>query len=38
MSVPDLKDLIQQAENYLKQNEKDLEKAGIARNKTQPRQ
>jgi hypothetical protein len=38
MSVPDLKDLIQQAENYLKQNEKDLEKAGIPRNKTQPRQ
>ncbi|MDQ7783933.1 MAG: hypothetical protein RDU20_13705 [Desulfomonilaceae bacterium] len=38
MSVPDLKDLIQKAESYLKQNEKDLEKAGIARNKTQPPQ
>ncbi len=38
MSVPDLKELIQQAESYLKQNEKDLEKAGITRNKTQPRQ
>lgn len=38
MSVPDLKDLIQQAENYLKQNEKDLEKAGVTRNRTQPRQ
>lgn len=28
MSVPDLKNLIQQAENYLKQNETDLEKTG----------
>ena len=28
MSVPDLKNLIQQAENYLKQNETDLENAG----------
>lgn len=28
MSVPDLKNLIQQAENYLKQNEKDLERTG----------
>ncbi|MBI4963743.1 MAG: hypothetical protein HY913_10755 [Desulfomonile tiedjei] len=28
MSVPDLKNLIQQAENYLKQNEADLEKTG----------
>jgi len=31
MSVPDLKNLIQQAENYLKQNETDLEKAGRRR-------
>ncbi len=37
MSVPDLKDLIQQAENYLKQNEKDLEKAGIAQDKARGR-
>lgn len=28
MSVPDLKNLIHQAESYLKQNESDLEKAG----------
>lgn len=28
MSVPDLKNLIKQAENYLEQNEKDLAKAG----------
>jgi C4-dicarboxylate-specific signal transduction histidine kinase len=33
MSVPDLKNLIQQAENYLKQNESDLEKAGAVRKK-----
>jgi len=32
MSVPDLKNLIQQAENYLKQNEVDLNKAGRGRN------
>jgi hypothetical protein len=38
MSVPDLKNLIQQAENYLKQNEKDLEKAGVSRDKPAPRQ
>ncbi|MFH1112734.1 MAG: hypothetical protein V1792_02320 [Pseudomonadota bacterium] len=38
MSVPDLKDLIQQAENYLKQNEKDLEKAGLGRDKGRDRQ
>jgi hypothetical protein len=31
MSVPDLKNLIQQAENYLKQNETDLENAGRRR-------
>jgi hypothetical protein len=35
MSVPDLKNLIQQAENYLKQNEKDLETAGARRNPPQ---
>lgn len=29
MSVPDLKNLIQQAEKYLKQNEQDLDKAGF---------
>ncbi len=28
MSAPDLKNLIQQAENYLKMNEKDIQKAG----------
>jgi hypothetical protein len=33
MSVPDLKNLIQQAEKYLKQNEQDLEKAGLAKEK-----
>lgn len=31
MSVPDLKNLIQQAEKYLKQNEQDLEKAGLTK-------
>lgn len=31
MSVPDLKKLIDQAEKYIKQNEKELEKAGLAR-------
>lgn len=31
MSVPDLKNLIQQAEAYLKQNEKDLKEAGSRR-------
>ena len=30
MSVPDLKKLIDQAEKYIEQNEKDLEKAGLA--------
>jgi hypothetical protein len=30
MSVPDLKKLIEQAEKYIDQNEKDLEKAGIS--------
>jgi len=35
MSVPDLKSLIQQAENYLKQNEVDLDKAGRGRNTTE---
>jgi len=29
MSVPDLKKLIEQAEKYIEQNEKDLEKAGV---------
>jgi len=33
MSVPDLKNLIQQAESYLKQNEEDLEKAGSRKGK-----
>lgn len=33
MSVPDLKNLIQQAESYLKQNEEDLEKTGSRKNK-----
>jgi hypothetical protein len=33
MSVPDLKNLIQQAEKYLEQNEQDLEKAGLAKEK-----
>jgi len=33
MSVPDLKNLIQQAESYLKQNEEDLEKAGSRKSK-----
>ncbi len=32
MSVPDLKILIQQAENYLKQNEQDLAKTGSRKN------
>lgn len=31
MSVPDLKNLIQQAETYLKQSEEDLDKTGIKR-------
>jgi hypothetical protein len=30
MSVPDLKKLIDQAEKYIQQNEKDLEKAGLS--------
>jgi hypothetical protein len=34
MSVPDLKNLIQQAESYLKQNEQDLEKTGTHKNKS----
>jgi hypothetical protein len=34
MSVPDLKNLIQQAESYLKQNEQDLEKTGSRKNKS----
>jgi hypothetical protein len=38
MSVPDLKNLIQQAENYLKQNEIDLEKAGSKRPGAQSKQ
>ncbi len=33
LSVPDLKNLIQQAEAYLKQNEKDLVKVGLNRTK-----
>lgn len=33
MSVPDLKNLIQQAESYLKQNEEDLEKSGSRKGK-----
>ena len=33
MSVPDLKNLIQQAESYLKQNEEDLEKTGSRKGK-----
>jgi hypothetical protein len=35
MSVPDLKNLIQQAESYLKQNEADLDKAGMSRSKSE---
>jgi hypothetical protein len=35
MSVPDLKNLIQQAENYLKQNETDLGKAGRPKGKAE---
>jgi len=38
MSVPDLKNLIQQAEHYLKQNETDLEKAGSNRQSLQSKQ
>lgn len=38
MSVPDLKNLIQQAEHYLKQNETDLEKAGSNRHSVQSKQ
>ena len=34
MSVPDLKNLIQQAESYLKQNEEDLEKTGSRKEQT----
>jgi hypothetical protein len=34
MSVPDLKNLIQQAEKYLKQNEEDLGKAGLSKEKS----
>ncbi len=33
MSVPDLKNLIQQAESYIKQNEQDLEKTGSRKHK-----
>jgi len=33
MSVPDLKNLIQQAESYLEQNEKDLGRAGLRRDR-----
>ncbi len=33
MSVPDLKNLVAQAEKYLKQNESDLEKAGTPKTK-----
>ena len=35
MSVPDLKNLIQQAESYLKQNEADLDKAGMSSTKAE---
>ena len=35
MSVPDLKNLIQQAETYLKQNEKDLELVGPGKRSSQ---
>ena len=35
MSVPELNNLIQQAESYLKQNQADLEKAGSVRRKPQ---
>lgn len=35
MSVPDLKNLIQQAETYLKQNEKDLELVGPGKRQSQ---
>lgn len=38
MSVPDLKNLIQQAESYLKQNEIDLEKTGSMRPSGQRKQ
>jgi hypothetical protein len=44
MSVPDLKGLIAQAEKYLEQNERDLEKAGSRKSRgggsgsTPPRQ
>jgi len=38
MSVPDLKNLIQQAESYLKQNESDLGGAGRPGSKTETRQ
>jgi hypothetical protein len=37
MSVPDLKNLIQQAENYLKQNEQDLEKTGVVKDQDKSR-
>ncbi|HMK35453.1 MAG TPA: hypothetical protein VK463_10325 [Desulfomonilaceae bacterium] len=33
MSVPDLKNLIEQAEKYLKQNAQDLEEAGLTKEK-----
>lgn len=36
MSVPDLKKLIDQAERYIKQNEKELEKAGLGGRKSGP--
>jgi len=35
MSVPELNNLMQQAESYLKQNQTDLEKAGSVRRKPQ---
>jgi hypothetical protein len=37
MSAPDLKNLIQQAENYLKQNETDLQKTGGKRKPESPK-
>ncbi len=36
MSVPDLKNLISQAENYLKQNENDLQQTGLSRKMEKP--
>ncbi len=38
MSVPDLKNLIQQAESYLKQNESDLDKTGRSKSKVETSQ